>query len=100
MRKVFFIIIVLVLAGCEVQEPKVVVKPNNYDQNDPAYRFVPAAPDEWKELFGDNERTRLIHSISEMRVVIAAQGGRILELEKRLADPNETETRDPNEATY
>ncbi len=45
-----------------------------YDPNDAAYKFIPAAPADWIEMFGDNERTRLIHSLSEARVVLNRQG--------------------------
>lgn len=56
----------------------------SYDPNDRAYKFIPEAPDDWIAEFGTSERTRLLHSISELRVVVAAQGKRILALE----DPN------------
>lgn len=64
---------------------------NSYDQNDGIYKFIPSAPEDWLKLFGDNERTRLLHSISELRVVVANQGRRILELEAKLKpkEPNE-----------
>jgi hypothetical protein len=61
------------------------------DPCDPIYKFIPPADPSWTEMFGDNERTRLIHSISELRVVVVDQGIRLLGLEKAL-DPN-----DPNE---
>jgi hypothetical protein len=58
----------------------------NYDPNDPIYKFIPEADPSWIKEFGDNERVRLIHSISELRVVVANMGKRLLELEK---EPNE-----------
>ena len=64
------------------KEVEKIVEEGKYDPNDPAYKFIPAAPKEWTDKFGDNERTRLIHSISELRVVVAAQSKRILELEE------------------
>jgi hypothetical protein len=45
-----------------------------------------AAPDEWIKQFGNNERTALFHTISELRVVVANQSRRIMALEAR--DPN------------
>jgi hypothetical protein len=56
-----------------------------YDPNDPAYKYIPEADPTWIEKFGASERTRLLHSISELRFVVAAQGRRIMALE----DPNE-----------
>jgi hypothetical protein len=56
-----------------------------YDPNDAIYRYIAPADPSWIEKFGDDERTRLIHSISELRVVVAAQSKRLLALE----DPNE-----------
>jgi hypothetical protein len=44
---------------------------SEYDPNDPMYNFIPMAHVSWREKYGDNERTRLIYSISEMRVAIA-----------------------------
>ena len=75
----------MMMFGC-AKKPDVV----SYDPNDPIYKFIPAAPVEWTDMFGDTERTRLIHSISELRVVTAAQGQMLMEL----ADPNGV---DPNE---
>lgn len=66
----------------------------NYDPNDPIYRYIPPAESSWIEQFGDNERTRLLHSISEIRVVVAAQSKRLFELESRFPDVNGV---DPNE---
>lgn len=59
-----------------------------YDPNDPAYKFIPPAPKEWRDKFGDTERTRLIHSISELRVVVAEQSKHILALENALKQAN------------
>ena len=64
-----------------------------FDPCDPAYKFFQihygepnkprwqAAPDDWVRQFGDSERTMLIHAVSELRVVVAAQGKRLLALE-------------------
>jgi len=57
---------------------------DSYDADNPAYKFIPAAPGEWIERFGDNERTRLLHTISELRVVVADQGRRLIALEKEI----------------
>jgi len=65
-----------------------------FDPCDPAYKFFQirygdpsnpkwqAAPDEWIQRFGNNERTMLLQTISELRVVVAAQGKRLMEFEK------------------
>jgi hypothetical protein len=55
-----------------------------YDPNDPAYKFIPEAGADWIEKFGNSERTRLLHTISELRVVVAGQNKRLRDLE----DPN------------
>jgi len=64
-----------------------------FDPCDPAYKYMQtnygepntprwqAAPDDWVQRFGDNERTMLLHAVSELRVVAAAQSKRILALE-------------------
>lgn len=70
-----------------------------FDPCDPAYRFFQlrygepneptrwqSAPSDWVARFGDNERTMLLHAVSELRVIVAAQGRRILALE---ADSND-----------
>lgn len=76
-----------------------------FDPCDPAYKFLQirygdpnnphwqAAPDDWIQKFGNNERTCLIHAISELRVVVAAQGRRLLDIESK---PN-IDKKDPNE---
>ena len=65
-----------------------------FDPCDPAYKFFQtkygdpnnpkyqAAPDEWIAKFGNNERTMLLHAISELRVVVAAQAKRLAVLEE------------------
>jgi len=67
-----------------------------FDPCDPAYKFLQPPPKDWADQFGNNERTCLIHAISELRVVVAAQGKRILELEawRQKHDPKPV---DPNE---
>lgn len=52
-----------------------------FDPCDPAYKFLQAPPKDWAEKFGNNERTALIHAVSELRVVVAAQSKRLLALE-------------------
>ena len=66
----------------------------SYDPNDPIYKFIPEAGDDWKKTFGDTDDTRMKHTISEIRVMVAQIGQRLLVLEN-LADPNESV--DPNE---
>lgn len=53
-----------------------------FDPCDPAYKFLQPPPKDWAEKFGANERTMLIHAISELRVVVAAQGKRLMALEE------------------
>lgn len=72
-----------------------------YDPCDAVYKFLQPAPADWTKQFGNNERTCLIHSISELRVVVAnmgkvvaEQGEKIKALEAfHVVDPNAT---DPN----
>jgi hypothetical protein len=59
----------------------------NYDPNDPIYQFIPAAHDSWIEKFGDSHKTRMVHSISELRVITGQLGKRLLELEKQESKP-------------
>ena len=78
-----------------------------FDPCDPAYKFIQtnfgepnkpkwqAAPDDWILKFGNNERTMLIHSISELRVVVAQQTKRLMVLEAIHKD--ELTPKDPNE---
>lgn len=56
----------------------------SFDPCDPAYRFLAPPPKDWIVQFGNNERTMLIHAVSELRVIVAEQGRRLLELEKRV----------------
>lgn len=95
------IVVVLMIAGTAmglVRYQTGRVEPGVYtavfDCNDPAYRFfqtnygdpnVPkmqSAPDDWVLRFGDNERTMLLHAVSELRMVVASQGARLRVLEK------------------
>lgn len=74
-----------------------------FDPCDPIYKFIQinygepnkpkwqAAPDDWILKFGNNERTMLLHSISELRVVAAAQSKRILALEQKQKPYNEAD---------
>ena len=57
-----------------------------YDPNNLIYRYIPPAHESWIKEFGDNERTRLFHSVSEIRMIQAALNGRLLALEN--PDPN------------
>lgn len=67
-----------------------------FDPCDPAYKFLQPPPKDWSEKFGYNERTALIHAISELRVVVATQGKRLMALEA--IHKNELTPKDPNEA--
>jgi hypothetical protein len=69
-----------------------------YDPNDALYRLIPPAHESWIEIGGDNHKTRITHSLSEVRMVTGALGRRVLALEKFHPDPNEPIT-DPNEGT-
>lgn len=66
---------------------------------DPAHKFLALPPEDWARQFGNNERTMLIHAVSELRVIVAAQGKRLLELEKRVEalDPVTIEYKGPKE---
>ena len=61
------------------------VYPDIYDPNDEIYSYLPEPPGHWKEKYGDVERTRLIHALSEQRIAIALQGKRLKELEDYIA---------------
>jgi len=55
------------------------------DPNDPnSPKKVQAAPDDWISAFGNNERTMLFHTLSELRVIVAQQGNRLINLELRI----------------
>jgi hypothetical protein len=82
MKYAIVVMAVLILAGCATTQTE--QKP--YDPNDAAYKYIPAAPPDWIEMFGDNERTRLLHTISELRVVVGNIGKRMME---PVVDPNE-----------
>lgn len=60
-----------------------------FDPCDPIYKFLRPPPPDWAERFGDNERTCLIHAVSELRVVVSAQSKRLVELEAYHKDPND-----------
>jgi len=72
----------------------------SFDASDGIYKFcrtnfgepnsprLQAAPDDWISAFGNNERTLIFHNLSELRFIVAQQGLRLLELEKRCKDPN------------
>lgn len=58
------------------------------DPNDPnSVKKVQAAPNDWITTFGNNERTLIFHTLSELRFIQAQQAQRLLELEKK--DPND-----------
>ncbi len=78
MKHAVIIIAVLCLAGCQT-EPKIV-----YDPNHAIYKFIPLADKSWVDMFGDTDDTRMKHSLSELRVVVAAQGNLIKAHEDRL----------------
>ena len=74
------------------------VRISEYDPNDVIYQYIPPAPELWRDEFGDNERTRLLHSISEIRTVVANQGGKLREIEKILTSDTDTNTAvEPND---
>lgn len=61
----------------------------SYDPNNAIYKFIPLAGADWIEKFGDSDDTRMKHTISELRVVVADMNRRILAIEKTVSDPNE-----------
>ncbi len=73
-----------VVFDCTEQEGGIEIVDTSYDPNDPIFRYIPPADETWTEQFGDTERTRLIHSISEVRVLLANVSKRLMLLE----DPN------------
>ena len=94
-----FVMGILVFAGVQRYPVGQPVAPSVYtepfDPCDPAYKFMVPPPKDWAEKFGNNERTMLIHAVSELRVVVAAQGQRLLALEAIHKD--ELTPKDPNE---
>lgn len=70
---------------------------DTYDARDARYKYIPEAPEEWRVRFGDSERTRVLQSLSEVRVIMDRMSRRIVALEKanEPADPNAPA--DPNE---
>lgn len=88
-----FVMGMLVFAGIQRYPVGRAVPPEVYtapfDPCDPIYKFIQPAPADWAQRFGANERTALIHAISELRVVVAAQGRKLLALEAYHRDPNE-----------
>ncbi len=62
-----------------------------YDPNDAIYKFIPVAGDDWIEQFGDTDDTRMKHTVSELRVVVASVSKRLLALENQnvVVDPND-----------
>ena len=71
-----------------------------YDPNDLVYKFLSQPPLNWTEQFGDNERTAIIHAISELRVVVVEQGRRLLALEKFNKDSFDIAAWDPNQGPF
>ena len=67
------------------------------DYGEPNKPKLQSAPNDWIEKFGDNERTLLFHTISELRVVVANQGQRIVTLTDRLDNMEAKLVRDPND---
>jgi hypothetical protein len=93
MKKVVLMLVLLCLVGCiENARTELEMESASYDPNDPLYKFIPPAPQDWIDIGGDTERTRIIHRISELSVVMSAQSKKILELESEideLKDPND-----------
>ena len=110
---VVFVIVSAVAIGAGRYQVGQSVSPTIYteqfDGSDPAYKFfqitfgdandpnVQAAPDDWVGQFGDSERTLLLHTISELRVVVASQGRKLMDLESRIKEIElRHEESDPN----
>lgn len=117
MKKAFFIIIVLVLAGCEKKDDTYVnsflienqmqserlmrenlsyvwqeireIKENlaEYDPNDKAYKFLSPPEESWIKELGESERTRVLYNLSELRAAVAILSRRVTALEA--SDPND-----------
>ena len=56
------------------------------DYGEPNNPKLQAAPDDWIQTFGNNERTLILYNISELRAIVAVQNRRIAEL---TVEPNE-----------
>jgi hypothetical protein len=69
----------------EMQGKPVLVGPV-YDPNDPIYQWIPIPPDGWVEIHGDNERSRVLHCISEMRLALGTMGRKIIDLEAEVKE--------------
>lgn len=69
-----------------------------FDPCDPGYKFfqirygdpnapvLQSAPDDWIAKLGDNERTMILHTLSELRLAVVALSRQVAE---QKADPNE-----------
>lgn len=70
-----------------------------YDAADPIYKFIPLADKSWTDRFGDTDDTRMKHSMSELRVVVAAQGQQLKALKAFVTKIHDPNMFDPNEVT-
>lgn len=92
MKQLIMVLAALCLAGCSATADK--QEKLAYDSADGIYKFIPVADKTWTDQFGDNHKTRMVHSQSELRVVVADQGRRLLALTERVTalepvvDPN------------
>lgn len=66
-------------------EGPVLVGPS-YDANDAIYQFIPVPPDNWVDQFGDNERSRVLHSLSELRIVLGTMGRTMITMQTELQE--------------
>lgn len=92
-KKITSAVIVSVVLGTLLGNLIVPDLRNGYNPDDPIYRYIVPADETWTDKFGDTERVRLIHAISELRVVVNNQG-RLLQ---QMLDPNGV--KDPNDPT-
>jgi hypothetical protein len=67
------------------------------DPNDPIYQTMPLAPAEMKKYLGDNERTRLFHTVHALIRAVNGLDKRVKSLETKVIEPNEPAAADPNE---
>ena len=72
--------------NCRLQENEEKHSLLEYDPNELIYQYIPPAHETWRQQFGDNERTRILHTISELRVSLALLNDRVKKLEAK--DPN------------
>jgi len=67
------------------------VNVQSYDPNDSIYVLLPTANKVWIDRFGDNERTRIMYNLVQMRTALIQHAEKIrdLDIKSRMIDANE-----------